>query len=334
MPCRPTTGRIRLAPKRAGGSGVLLVALFAALSPSGSSAQQTLTTDVEADAERAVFSYSDVERFIGAMEAIESGADTTVALQRDYLGPASPGLQMFIEKYDLTAKRLRAGMADHPEAYERIPAVLAALRRREPSFRESYSALHDVIPGAVYPTTWFVVAGHRGIGSGSIEGPLLSIEKETVEAIEAGSVEPTLVHEMVHLQQLAATGEAYFEIFSGPERTLLALCIREGAATFFSERITGGSKHKNAARDWYLEHEAEAWPAFEAMMLGLETGDWLWDEPKDPDQPRDVGYAIGARIVEAFYREADDKRSAAAEVMRVTDYGEFLARSGYSGARP
>jgi hypothetical protein len=66
MPFRPTTCRIRRAPMRARGGGALLIARFAALSPSASRAQQTLTTDVEVDPERAVFSYSDVEHFIGA----------------------------------------------------------------------------------------------------------------------------------------------------------------------------------------------------------------------------------------------------------------------------
>jgi hypothetical protein len=142
------------------------------------------------------------------------------------------------------------------------------------------------------------VAGYRGIGSGSVEGPLLSIETQSPESIAAGDLESALVHEMIHMQQLSATGEAYFDIFSGPQSTLLALSIREGGATFFSRLITGGSEHKNAARDYFLAHERELWPAFEADMLGSDTGDWLWQTPSNPDQPRDVGYAIGALIVE------------------------------------
>ncbi|MCL7985875.1 MAG: hypothetical protein M8872_11530 [marine benthic group bacterium] len=328
----PRQGRIcpdRMVFARARSILTLLATCSTILLPSSSDAQLTLTSDVTSDPDQAVFSYSDIQHFIRAIEAIEAGTDTMVALQQEYFEQASPGLEMFVEKYDLTAERLQAGMTAYPEAYERLPAVLAALRNRESSFRESYAAIHDAIPGTVFPTTWFLVAGHRGIGSGSIEGPLFSIEKETVTAIEAGSVEPTLVHEMVHLQQLAATGEAYFAIFSGPERTLLALSIREGAATYFSELITGGSEHKNAARDWYLAHEDEVWSAFEAVMLSTDMGDWLWAEPANPDQPPDVGYAIGARIVESFYRSSEDKEAAAAEVMGITDYEGFLERSGY-----
>jgi len=56
---------------------------------------------------------------------------------------------------------LLAAMKDHPEAYARIDANLETLREGESSF----------------------VAGHRGFGSGSIDGPLISIEKNTPASI-------------------------------------------------------------------------------------------------------------------------------------------------------
>ena len=36
-------------------------------------------------------------------------------------------------------------------------------------------------------------------------------------------------------------------------------------------------------------------------MFGHEMGDWLWEKPTNPEQPQDLGYVIGARIVETFY---------------------------------
>ena len=64
-------------------------------------------------------------------------------------------------------------------------------------------------------------------------------------------------------------------------------------------------------------------------MLGLETGDWLWKQPATSDQPQDLGYAIGARIVESYYESAADKGKAAQQIMAITDYPAFLALSGY-----
>lgn len=312
------------------GVGVLTLGVVGA---TGTVAQQRLTTDVAGSAAEAAFVYEDVEHFIAAAAAIADGADPVQALQTKYLDRASPGLGMFIEKYDLTTDRLLKAIEKHPGAYGRIGRTLELLRAQEHSFRKAYAQMKEVIPDAVFPPTYFLVAGHRGIGSGSIEGPLISIEKETAESIE-GDLDATLVHEMVHMQQLAAVGEAYFAIFSGEQRTLLALSIREGAATFVAELITGGSEHKNLARDYLLAHEQELWQAFRQDMLGHETGDWLWQQPGDPDQPQDVGYAMGARIVEAFYGNAPDKQEAAGRIMAIIDYPAFLARSGYAGAAP
>ena len=312
--------------------GKLALATIVLLSTGGSPslAQQELTRNVVEDPQKAAFVYHDIENFLKAAEAIAAGKSSAQALQILYLDAASPGLRMFIQKYDLTLERIEEAMADHPEAYARLPENLRALKAREPSFRDAYAAIQKTVPNAVFPPTYFLVAGHRGIGSGSTEGPLISIEKKTPESIRE-DLNATLVHEMIHMEQLATTGAAYFAIFSGAERTLLASSIREGAATFMAELIAGGSKHKNEARDYYLAREAEFWPAFESEMLGLEMGDWLWQEPADPEQPQDLGYAIGARIVEAFYEQAEDKRAAAQEVMAVTDYPAFLAGSGYAG---
>ena len=312
------------------GTGVSLFAISLLTLASVGTAQQTLTTNVMLEPSDAKFDFSDIENFIEAQDTIASGADPAEALQARYLDRASPGLLMFIEKYDLTLDRLLAAMEKYPEAYERLPAVLAALHDQEHRYRETLADVRRAIPDAVFPPTYFVVSHHWGINSGSIEGPLLSVEKNTAESIRGGDIESTLVHEMVHIQQLAATGEEYFAIFSGEERTLLALSIREGASTYFSEIISGGSEHKNQARDYYLAHEAELWEAFRADMLGLDMGEWLWEDPSDPDMPRDLGYAIGARIVEAFYESADDKGAAAQTVMSITDYPGFLTHSGYS----
>lgn len=304
-----------------------LVVLLWAGAASGAP-EQRLTESVSRDPATAVFVYRDVEHFVDAHTAIVSGADPTAALRTKYLELASPGLRMFIEKYDLTVERILKAMEKHPEDYARLGETLGHLRAEEPRFRETYARLRQVIPGAVFPPTYFLVGGSRGIGSGSIEGPLITIEKKNAESIQ-GDVHGTLVHEMVHMQQLAAVGEAYFAIFSGDERTLLALSIREGVATFFAELIAGGTAHHNRARDYYRRHEIALWESFREQMLGHETGDWLWRRPANPEQPKDVGYAVGARIAETFYNDAPDKADAVREIMGVTDYPAFLARSGY-----
>jgi hypothetical protein len=319
--------------RTAGWRGMVLVAMLASVGAHTSGAEQPAPTDrlvaeVARDPAAAVFVTSDVEHFLEAMEAVASGEKRTDALERLYFGRATPGLRMFREKYDLTLERLLVAMDKYPEDYARIGETLRHLRVREGAFRAAYAGLAREVPDAVFPPTYFLVAGHRGIGSGSVEGTLVSIEREGPASIDR-DLAATLVHEMVHMQQLAAVGPAYFEIFSGPGRSLLALSIREGVATWLAERVTGGSEHKNAARDFLLAHEPGLWASFRKALLGPETGDWLWRRPADPRQPQDVGYAIGARIAASHFERRGETSAAMREILAVTDYPALLARSGY-----
>ena len=291
--------------------------------------QAQLTDDRTADPMLARFVFMDVDHFIGILDELRAGGDTLAILETEYFGRASPGLEIFVEKYDLTPERLAKAIAQRPEAYEALPEIRQALARQEPEFRRTYAALKQFAPLTEFPPTYFLVGAYRGIGSGSIEGPLITIEKETPEGIRS-DLATTLVHEMVHLQQLMLQGDEYFEIF-GPKKTLLALTIREGTADYFAERVTGVvAEHNAQARAYAREHEEELWSEFQAVMHGEETGDWLWETPADPDQPQDVGYALGAIIVEAYYDRASDRSAAVREILAVTDYDAFLRRSGYA----
>jgi len=289
---------------------------------------QQLTANVVNDPSEVAFVYEDVENFIRAFGGLAEGADTATVLQAQYLDLGSPGLVMFIEKYDLTAERLLKAIRRYPGEYAAIDEKLAALRKSEASYREAYADLKKVAEDSVFPPTYFLVGARRGIGSGSTEGPLITIEKKSTQGIQE-DLAATLVHEMVHMEQLAVLGDAYFAIFSGPERTLLATSVREGVATLLSELVTGGSPHKNEARAYLLEHEAELWEQFRVVMLGSDMSDWLWSDPANPEWPRDLGYAMGARIVEVYLRLADNRDEAVREILAITDYELFLRKSGY-----
>jgi hypothetical protein len=53
------------------------------------------------------------------------------------------------------------------------------------------------------------------------------------------------------------------------------------------------------------------------------------ESPKDPDQPRDVAYVLGALIVEYYYKHALDLSKVVPAILSITDYKEFIENSGY-----
>ena len=64
-------------------------------------------------------------------------------------------------------------------------------------------------------------------------------------------------------------------------------------------------------------------------MNGKETGDWMWEKPDNPNQPRDIGYVFGALIVEYYYKHAPDVFETTKDILSVTDYPAFLERTEY-----
>ncbi len=147
--------------------------------------------------------------------------------------------------------------------------------------------------------------------------------------IDAG-IKSHILHELVHLNQLQAIGDLkkYLAIYND-EKSLLAISIREGVAEFFAELITG-EYTQDEAREYVLQNEREVWERFKTDMYGAETKDWMWKKPKNPEQPRDIGYVFGALIVEYYYKHATNLEQVSQEILGITEYKDFLERSNYS----
>jgi hypothetical protein len=285
-----------------------------------------VTQDLTTDPRVAKLVVDDVENFIRVQGLLASTSDTLETLQREYLDKGTPGLKMFIEKYDLTAERLLKAMRKYPDKYSSLHDLPDGIRAMEGEVHQAFTRLKEVIPQTMFPPTYFVVAGHRGIGSGSTEGPLVSVEKWSVPIEDETTM---LIHEMVHIQQVMAVGYERYKALFGPEKSLLGLCIREGTAEFFAHLVTG-SMTQDEAIEFTKKHEERLWASFVEEMDGSETGDWMWSKPKDAEQPRHVGYVMGAFIVQAYYDNAEDKARAVRDILGVTDYAAFLERSGYA----
>ena len=286
---------------------------------------EEFTTVVTREPAEARFVADDVVNFIRVQKMLAGQADTLGILQTEYLDKGTVGLQMFIQKYDLTAERLLKAMRKRPEKYsslDEFPEAIAALGEEA---RPAFAKLKEYIPQTVYPPTYFLVSGYRGIGSGSIEGSLISVEKWSTP-IEGETT--MLLHELTHFQQGVAIGYAKYKALFGPEKSLLGLCIREGTAEFFAN-LTTGTITQDEAVEFLQTHERRLWLQFAKEMDGRETGDWMWSTPADSTQPPHVGYVLGMRIVESYYNNAEDKAQAVREILAVTDYRTFLRMSGY-----
>jgi hypothetical protein len=288
-------------------------------------AQQGLP-DLTLDPNKASFVYDDVQNFIRAYNLFTEEADSIAILQKEYFDKGTPGLKIFVEKYELNADKLVKAIRKNPEKYGALHKMPKLLSDYSSLTREEFAELKSYIPDIVYPPTYFLIGAYRGIGSGSAEGQLITVETWSNPLKGKTTM---IIHELVHFQQVMAVGQEKYIALYGPEKNLLGLCIREGTAEFFANLVTGKITQDKSV-DFTLKNEKRLWELFIKEMHGQETGDWMWSKPSDPEQPNLVGYVIGYRIVEAYYKNAKDKEQALHEILSVTDYSAFLEKSGYA----
>ena len=278
------------------------------------------------DPSKAVFIYDDVHNFLSALKLIEAGGDPVQTLKAEYFDKGTPGLKEFIAKYDLELENLAEAIQKRPEKYAGLGDIAKKFAAQEDKYRRAYAKLKQFIPNAVFLLTYYLVGDWSGIASGSKQGMLISIERVT----SAAGKDALIIHELVHMQQVAAQGyDKYLAIYS-TEKSLLAITIREGTAEFLARLVTGLTTQEKAYA-YVIKHEAELWQKFSKVMLGKETGDWMWKKPADQEQPPHVAYSLGARIVESYYHNAPDKKQAIKEILACTEYPAFLDKSGYAG---
>lgn len=273
--------------------------------------------------------YDDIINFMNAFNMLETSQDTVDILQEHYIDKGTPGLKIFIEKYGLTATELAKAIGKNPEDYNALENKLSWLRSQEDSIRLYFKKLKRFINDAVFPPTYYLVGSWKGIGSGSAEGQLITVEKKAADIVDSG-LKTLIIHELIHLNQANAIGslDKYLAIYKD-EKSLLAITIREGTAEFFADLVTGRYT-QNKARSFVLKNERDLWERFRIDMMGAETKDWMWKKPENPEQPSNVGYVLGALIVEYYYKRSSDVDRATQEILSVTDYEDFLSKSQYS----
>ena len=271
--------------------------------------------------------YDDVKNFAQTLKVMSSGCDSAAIVQREYLDKASPGLKYYIDDLGLTAEAFVKAIRKRPSEFAALQNLPQKLIAQEKMVRDAFVKLKQFIPDAVFLPTYLVIGPWRNHSEASEQGLLISVEG--YHGAEDNVC--TIAHEHTHIQQALSQGLEQYQAIYGPEKSLLALTIREGTADFFAYLIT---ERITLTHDWALDytqkHEKMLWERFRKEMHGRETGDWMWAKPKDTEQPRDVGYSLGLLIVQAYYDNADDKAQAVREILSVIDSPAFLEKSGYA----
>lgn len=291
------------------------------------SAQVTTNTDPDA----AQIITSDIALFWKAYDTARPENNLNV-FRDEYLRRGSVGLKEFT--------RLRIGSScGLVDSIERAPKYYAALREPsmklasyETKMRASFRKLKALYPESVFPDVYFLIGRMNSGGTTSDKGLLIGVDmygKNEGASLDGLSdwhkavVSSTdrlpyiVAHELIHYEQKNAAGN-----------TLLAQSITEGVADFVAELVAGDTINPHLHR-YGNPREKELWLEFKKEMTGKDVSNWLYQGEKAKDKPADLGYYIGYKIAESYYKNAADKKQAARDILEIKDFDAFLKASRY-----
>lgn len=265
----------------------------------------------------------DVERFYKVYDAA-GGHPTVDQLQHDYIDPGSDGLHQFARMRKISGAAIAENLAKRPEVYsgaKRCMNVLPAVRQR---VGVALRTLGRLYPEAQFSPVTIAVGRGKPVAVGSpVSGVQIGLEALCATDWLNPNVEDRFVHviahEYAHVQQVQA-------LVDDEHPTVLAMSLIEGAAEFTAELISGKVSNSRLGEST-AGREKEIETAFVADQDKTEISAWLYNST--PEQPRDLGYWVGYRIVKSYYRRASDKRRALREILGMTDPKAFLAKSGW-----
>jgi hypothetical protein len=308
----------------------LVLLLLAALSPlfvsTTACAQETTRPELNHDPEKALITANDVRLFWSAYDlwlSREHGAPGKLAevLQHEYLDKGSLGVKDFTPNRIVSAQHLADTILHRRSYYDNARRNTERMDTFVPKIRMAMLGLRKLYPEASFPAVYFVIGTGTSGGTSSRSALIIGSEmfgEGPPYPVPITDVVPMVIHELVHFQQRSN------------DATLLRAAMREGAADFISELVTG--RHINEAHKAFGDsHEQKIWQRFQKdVASGAGIGSWMYDwDPKPDDAPPDLGYYMGYKICQSYYQIHADKQQALQDIIAMQSPEKILAESAY-----
>jgi hypothetical protein len=296
---------------------------------------QTPSSKLNQEPVNAKFVFSDIDNFWKAYDLAqkETSIDKKVEIyQREYYDKASDGLKNFIALRIGKAETLVKKIDAMPRYYASIRVNTLRAAEMRGQMLKSFERLKSLYPNAVFPDVYFVIGRLSSGGTTWNTGLLIGTEmcslpknadesefsdwhKAVLKPID--ELPGIVAHELIHFQQKPST-----------KAKLLTQSLEEGSADFVGEMI---SKLNINSKSYVYgnANEKTLWLEFKAEMNGEKLDKWLYNGSKIKDRPADLGYFVGYKICEAYYKKSKDKKQAIADILNFKDDEEFLKQSGY-----
>lgn len=249
---------------------------------------------------------------------------------KEYFDVASQGLQDYAAHRHVTPESLAAHVEQNRSDYARLRPYIKKVVDQKPVIHAAFRRLEALYPGIKFPAMYFVVGPQRGAGMNSAHGIILAADMfatppgtpYSYTTVSADYVPFSAVHETIHFNQTYQTND---------ESTLLQQAINEGTADFVASLAVQQPDVRQMTDRWQYGCPAEAaiYDRFVKEQDLVETSPWFFDHHPSNGWPPDMGYWLGYRIAQTYYRQASDKRASLTALLEVTDFKSLLKASDY-----
>ncbi|MDW3649827.1 MAG: DUF2268 domain-containing putative Zn-dependent protease [Bacteroidia bacterium] len=273
--------------------------------------------------------FSDMDNFWKAYEQDYPGLSRKT-LKQIYLSPASADLQQVYIPF-IVGKRgkvLTRLVNTYPDYFEGLKKLDFRSEEIVGEIRKGYRGLKEIYPAAQFADVYFAVGTFSSAGA-FMNGKLaISVEMfpaksqviDNTNTVNFAALPAVVIHEMVHYQQKRID-----------DKTLLAASIREGSADFITEMVMDKNMNQHI-HDFANPKEAELWQEFRSDMNANNYHNWLYTQEKG--RMKDLGYWMGYKIVEAYYKKYKGEPDVISRILNIDDYASFLKSSGYNPGSP
>lgn len=267
----------------------------------------------------------DVTRFFRVYDAAR-GHPTAEQLQHGYIEPGSAGLHHLAEIRHVTGATIAKALGAHPEIFADARRCMAVLPRVRPRVSAALRTLGLLYAKAAFPPVTIAISRGKPVGVADSAGVIIGLEALCAVNYLNPDVEDrfvhTIAHEYTHVQQARRSPALY----DNPKPTVLDSSLIEGAADFTAVLIAREDAfHSPYAPSSAARKETEI--RFVADEDKTDLSQWI--DNGTLQDPGDLGYWVGYRIVKAYYEHAADKRKALRDILEMKDPRTFLANSGW-----
>lgn len=283
------------------------------------------------------FITTDIERFWNAYDkAMAASADQRVAIfQRDYIDPGTVGLKDWAASGRLNARTLVKTIETHQDFFKSIRPITTQFEAQLPRTIAAFRKFKNLYPDAIFPNVYFVMGQLGSGGTSSSNGLLMGAEMfsrwPTTPVTELNDWEKDSIMSQNDIPSLVAHESVHFQQKYTAPGGLLCACLKEGSADFLSVLAAGQLiSRMEATHTWANARERELWDEFQKDMDGKDTSHWLYGSSGGNDRPVDLGYWMGYKISEAYFKNATDKKQAVRDMLLITNCKEFLRTSRYA----